>query len=126
MRIFNQEEPWTSKVNFVDKNNVLVGYDLSQDCCEHADWFISDISEDRFPPENLNQPTELDGYVFDTNWGIPDVFEHPDLDMGGAIIFRLTNGKDTKWLHLFNIHNGYYCHGFHVNYGDTIIKEGAL
>jgi hypothetical protein len=34
MRIFNQVEPWTYKVNCVDENNVVLGYDLSTQCCE--------------------------------------------------------------------------------------------
>lgn len=43
MKIFTKENSnWDSKVNFVDENNVVLGYDLSQDCCEHADWFIAD------------------------------------------------------------------------------------
>ena len=29
-------------VNFVDENNTLIGYDMSQCCCEDADWFISE------------------------------------------------------------------------------------
>lgn len=38
MKIFERD----GKINFVDENNVLLGYDMSQDCCEHADWFILD------------------------------------------------------------------------------------
>ena len=39
MKIFDGD---FDKVNFVDENNVFVGYDLLQDCCEDANWFIAD------------------------------------------------------------------------------------
>ena len=28
------------KVNFVDENNVFVGYDMRQSCCEQAGYFF--------------------------------------------------------------------------------------
>ena len=44
MKIFNKLEKngWGRKVNFVDENNVVLGYDMSQDCCERAGWFIAE------------------------------------------------------------------------------------
>ena len=43
MKIFEgKESSWSDKVNFVDGNDVFVGYDLGQCCCENADWFISE------------------------------------------------------------------------------------
>ena len=42
MKIFDQVAPFGDKVNFVDENNVVVGYEMSQDCCEFASWFISE------------------------------------------------------------------------------------
>ena len=44
------------KINFIDENNVFVGYDLGQNCCENASWFISldDYCEDH-PEQNFNE-----------------------------------------------------------------------
>ena len=35
MKVFDRD----GKINFVDKNNVVLGYDMNQDCCENANWF---------------------------------------------------------------------------------------
>lgn len=122
---------WENKVNFVDDNDVFVGYDLSQCCCEHADWFIGDDLA-KYLPEELNQPNSLDGYNFDKEY-----FEELSyltrkdedwntLDAGSVAVFKLTNGKDEKFLHLFNCHNGYYGHGFEVKHGGEVVNEGYL
>lgn len=124
MKIFNKEEGWNSKVNFVDENNVLVGYDMSQCCCENADWFISNTPEinpygDHSPDENL------DDWVFD-----PEYFEEVDnyelLDCGGMVRFRLVNGDHEKFLHLYNVHNGYYSHSFTFEVGGVVIHEYSI
>lgn len=39
MKIFDKD----GKVNFVDENNVIVGYDTNQHCSEHAGWFIASV-----------------------------------------------------------------------------------
>jgi len=36
MKIFLNEKELETKINFVDDNNVFVGYDLTQQCCENA------------------------------------------------------------------------------------------
>lgn len=46
MKIFEDRE---YKVNFVDVNNVLVGYDLSQSCCEYAGWYIMNRQTEDLP-----------------------------------------------------------------------------
>ena len=43
MKIFTGDNTqWADKVNFVDDTNTMLGYDLSQSCCEYANWFIDD------------------------------------------------------------------------------------
>lgn len=32
--IFDETRPWPNKVNFIDSNNCVLGYSMSQDCCE--------------------------------------------------------------------------------------------
>ena len=134
----NQCEGWGNKVNFVDQNNVMVGYDMSQDCCEYADWFMSyEI------PKKIHYDTELqksqqvvidekilDRYVFDIT-KIYEIEDNSCLDDGGAIVFKLIGpGKGVKYkplfLTLFNIQNGYYGHGFKCEIGGRTIYEGAL
>lgn len=46
-------------------------------------------------------------------------------DEGGMAVFRLI-GPSTKYLHIFNSHNGYYGHGFNFSVDGTIVQEGGL
>ncbi len=126
MIITDKSEPWKDKVNFVDKNNVVLGYDTYQQCCENAGWFVADKPLDRVPDdvEEFEFPIQ-DDWVFD-----PEYFQETGLgesEEGGMMaIFRLVNGKKQKFLHLFNCHNGYYSHGFKFTIDNKIKHEGSL
>lgn len=125
MKIFNNES-WSEKVNFVDENNVVVGYDMSQHCCENAGYYFTgdephekqavETRDDKDPPES-----ELAPYRFDPEW-------FRELSMvydGGACAFRLTAPNlPDKYLVLFNSHNGYYSHGFTMEVGGVQKREG--
>lgn len=132
--IWNQMPPFTNKVNFVDSNNVVLGYDLDQSCCETAEWTISENKDGTNPllrgdDQSAFEKT-LDGYVFD-----PDFYEvHHDEDKEEhTAVFRLRGvprwgrgqwvdaGPDL-YIHLWNRHNGYYSHGF-VFRGAEVIKD---
>ena len=119
MRIFDQTAEWPTKVNFIDENNVVLGYSLEQDCCEHADWFIAD--EPTFEIIDGTMP-DLEDWVFDIKY-----FREFDLEWGGGIaIFRIIRGDEEKFIHLFNVHNGYYAHGFDFSQGDKTIIEDSI
>lgn len=121
MRVFDEKSgPFSDKVNFVDDQNMLVGYDLSQDCCEHADWFIADAvcSETGSPPDDV---AFLEPYRFDPVF-LQEFDDEEQFDAGGCVVFRLVaDGLPDKFLHLFNSHNGYYAHGFTVEVGGKIV-----
>jgi len=124
MKIFTPKTAyWENKVNFVDDNNVLVGYDLSQCCCEHADWFIADEPTSHIRG-NEDLP-DLDGFQFDTEFFEEKAERHHDA--GATAIFRMVNAAgEEKYLHLFNIHNGYYSHGFTMSVNGETIKNEVL
>lgn len=116
-----------SKINFVDSNNVFLGYDNEQSCCEYFGWFIDNYKHPKVP-ENFTefQPTNLDGWDFD-----PDFYEGSEenqYDVEGMAVFRLVHRVEgQKFLHLFNHHNGYYGHGFTFKIIDgRVIQEGGL
>lgn len=115
MKIFNLTEGWSDKVNFVDENNVLLGYDLSQCCCESAGWLITDNPLSNMDEHNdYEKVSELPGWNFD-----PTYFAQRDnsskYDCGGIVTFRIVNGDEQKFVHIYNSHNGYYGHGFYFN-----------
>lgn len=128
MKIFEKgDSSYPSKVNFVDRNDVFVGYDLKQSCCEDAGYYIA---EDITPYDYESTPTskakeDLEGYVFEI-----DFFEELEggrLDEGNMVVFKLIKeGKPDLYLHLYNCHNGYYSHGFEVKLYDDILRQDYL
>jgi hypothetical protein len=122
------------KINFIDVNNVLVGYDLSCSCCENANWFISDKVIEKWP-EKEEQDKNLDGFLFDKEFfmeisSIPSEDGYDHLGDGGMVVFKLINTcgdiVKEKYLHLYNCQNGYYSHGFKMNVGDENIRCGSI
>jgi hypothetical protein len=126
--IFHNED----KVNFVDINNVFVGYDLYPDCCEHADWFISKTEDKDAPLENNQIKEGLDDYIFDTKYFVDveldkDEYGYTCLEDGGMVRFKLiAKDKPDLFLHLYNSQNGYYSHGFQATIGDILWRNGTL
>ena len=124
MKFFERD----GKFNFVDENNVFVGYNSGQSCCENADWFISKgkincATNNGADKDNYN----LENYSFDK-----DFFEEVNNPEGtggdgGMVRFKLVaKDKPDLFLHLFNQQNGYYGHGFTMEIGGQVIQEGYL
>lgn len=128
MRIFEGEySTHVDKFNFVDDNDTYVGYDKSQDCCEHADWYIADgITPYTYERDDMEKYVhDVESYVFDKEFF--EEIASPDLDDGKMVAFKLVaSGRPDLYLHLFNCHNGYYGHGFIVEHGGETVKEGYL
>lgn len=128
MKIFTgSESSWIEKVNFVDDNDVFVGYDLAQDCCEYADWFIAEsITPYAYDDDDDSKEVpNVEAYAFDKNF-FQEV-ESSYLDGGGMVAFKLVaENKPDLYLHLFNCHNGYYGHGFEVKHGGETVRDGYL
>ena len=109
-----------SKVNFVDDNNVLLGFDYSQCCCEQFGWFIQDtISEeaDHTAESEVIPAESYEGWNFDPKW------------YGGGndmAVFKIVKDGKEKYLHIYNHHNGYYGHGFEFKEGNEILQQGCL
>jgi hypothetical protein len=128
-RIWNLTETFPGKVNFIDSNNVILGYDLEQSCCEHAFWTISEKLDGSDPihkgDDKAMQEIELDGYCFDPNYCQRHDNEN---DEEYVATFKLvghpygTPKLPELFLRLENHHNGYYSHGFTFR-GAVIIKD---
>lgn len=117
---------WACKTNFVDKNNVVVGFDSSQSCCEYFGYLITAFIPTSTSEEaEENRPEVLEPYVFDTAFVHNDAV--PDSDGGGSVTFKLwAIGQPDLYLTLFNHHNGYYGHGFDMAIGDKVLHDGTL
>lgn len=142
MRFFDRDHKW----NFVDENNVVVGYDNRPDCCERfgfiftPDWKAVDARivtqrEDEQILSNVPPEDELLKYRFDPEWfqELPNEAPagkpawHAPFEEGGAVAFRLiAEGERDLYLILYNSHNGYYSHGFTVEVGGQKTRKGSL
>jgi len=126
MKIFEKTtSTWDSKVNFVDNNDVYVGYDIEQLCFEDAGWFVADKITPYNRDESSRKEYDVEDYVFDK-----DFFQTVDsdaLDEGCMVAFKLVSkGKPDLFLHLYNCQNGFYGHGFTVKHSGEIVDEGEL
>jgi len=132
LRIFDSNADgmsWGERINFVDDSNVLVGFDMSQSCCEDFGWSIT--------PDLKGEGLDYGGvggtldYTFDPSFYSYDELQY-SYDNGGAITFRLISdeGDEDLYLHLWNHHNGYYSHGFNFQIGEgddrIMIESGSL
>jgi len=137
MRVFSSGDGWEEKINFVDTNNVFVGYDMAFSCCEYFGWFIATAPCKYLDPEGvvLGEEVWYEGYVFNTSWA-PDkntVYnlsghsKHDSYTDTYIKIFQLVNAKGDKiYLHLYNHHNGLYSHGFEFRVDGELKDEGIL
>ena len=115
------------KINWIDQNNVVFGYDDYQECSEYWGWGVYDPETGEKVAED---PAGLP-YHFDFEAGAradePRIFsdEHPD----DTVQVTLVNDDDpTKTLifECFNCHNGYYYHDFSFKRLEDMNKPKAV
>lgn len=127
MKVFYKEGDWSNKVNFVDDNNVLLGYSNEDDCCAHGGWFLADNSTDWLEEEFKEESMDLPGWNFDKEYFKDGALKkESEFTEGNAVQFRLVNGDKEKFLTLYNFHNGYYARGFEFKEKETVLKEGSV
>lgn len=119
MKIFERGD----KINFVDENDVFVGYDLSQSCCEQAGWFLSRNDNECRDIQGLNtEDLELDDFRIDG--GYFKQVDMPDNGDGGMVQFRMIDSSgDIVYIYFYNIHNG---HGFTAEIGGIQWEDGVI
>jgi hypothetical protein len=116
------------KINFIDSNNVVLGYDMNQSCCEDADYLFTDNSKEAedavvYNLDNRESPDQSD-FVFDVDY-IEEI-DNGSLDSGGMVAFKMVAEGKEMFVVLYNCHNGYYGHGFNMELGDKTLHEGTL
>lgn len=137
MKIFTSKTgSYDDKINFIDENSVLVGYNMAADCCEQFGWFIAKeklITIDETHPfivENKSIPTyDFSSYRFDTSFQEHIIMDENIFECGGIKRFKLVSINENEpilYLHLYNAQNGYYSHGFEIKHGDKIIETNYI
>lgn len=113
------------KVNFIDENDVFVGYDLEHWCCEHAFYQLTYDRSDALEDEGVGSfsPEILEGYVFDVDYFKDDLGEGETY----GVQFRLVKDNEKNiYINLVNSHNGYYSHGFTATVKGEIWESGQI
>ena len=119
MRVFENNY----KINFVDNNNVVLGYDYEYICCENFYYYITDeepsvIDDNNGIDININD----DNLVFDTKYN-KELYNDDTV----ATVFKVIGGDKDLYIVLANSHNGYYYHGFDLKDSNgKSIKSGSL
>lgn len=120
------------KINFIDNNDVLVGFDNQGSCCENFGYFYSEkfptFDEYKFDcgdVPDIQPPADLEEYFFDREF-YRAIEDSSKFDGGGAAVFRLTNGGKELFLILYNSQNGYYSHGFEMGVPGKVIISGSV
>lgn len=124
------------RINFVDENNVFVGFCDNQNCCEYFGYVFVKVLPEWVNGNNTLgalklSELELKDFNFDINFFKElEVREEPansDRGDGGSISFRLVNNLNEEiYLILFNHHNGWYSHGFEMKNKEEIVFKGSL
>lgn len=113
----------SERLNFIDDQDNFVGFDDTNGCCAHGDWFISEVEQTEVTDDYSKgqQIKEYPDYFFDEAF-----FKEVSIGEGSMVIFKLKSyrGKPELFLHLFNQHNGYYARGFKSVLGSKVIEGG--
>jgi len=114
MKFFDQDGAW----NWVDENNVVLGYRNEQQCCEEAGFYYTyeepeSWNTDKDVANEPNKWPDLSQFKFDEDYyrSLKEEESHDSNWRQGAV-FRLFCDDKELFLVLFNHHNGYYSHGF--------------
>jgi hypothetical protein len=140
MKIFMTNKGYTESINFVDENNVLVGYDFEQCCCEIFGFAITDDIPKGMTKEMYEHSEDLEKYIGKLNIALKDyrldtdfIFqnneEEQEHELLNTVVFKLenyNNDGEVKYLTLYNSHNGYYSHGFSMSDSIETLHKGSL
>lgn len=107
-------------INFIDKYDIFVGFDLEFQCCESYGWYIkSDDSVDDVIERSqyaLNcleeEEFNLNDWCFDIDYFKYDDFDTKTFTFADVVVFKINKGNEVKYLFLFNVGNGMYAHDF--------------
>ena len=124
LKIFDRD----GKLNFVDTNNVVVGFASYQSCCENWGWYITpeEPTEETLDFSRSDGDKDFPTYNFDPQYFV-ELTSQTISEVNAAVVFKLvSNSAKDLYLVLYNCHNGYYSHGFTCTVGGIQTQSGHL
>lgn len=122
MQMLDRDGRW----NWIDSNNVFVGFCNYENCCESFGWFYSTgLPSPGAVDGDIPNDHSTEGYCFDTSY----FHDHGSegTDDGGAVSFLLAKpNAPSFYLTIYNHQNGYYSHGFEMKDGQKVLHDGSL
>lgn len=126
------------KINFVDENNVVVGFDNVKKCCETFDYYITPLLT--FNKQIKTSNPNLTNYRFDPTFFKEKSIENDENNTPNEkqrrrqtqttyTVFRLysIDKQPDLYLILYNSQNKrYYSHGFECKVNGKVIHSGSL
>lgn len=112
MKVFH----YSGSINFIDENDVFLGYLLEQSCNERSDFnlFWDRKCKNKIEYKDLSElDSILDGYFFDTHFMLK-YYDSKNTDRAYALFRLKKDGEKNVYISLSNQHNGYYSHGFNL------------
>lgn len=116
-------------VNFIDANDIFVGFDMRSQCCEGFGWYIKDNDsiEDAVnqseKSESYFEDNDMSGWMFDLGYFKQDNDHQANVGYIDVVVFRLRNNNERKFLFLYNIGNGMYGHDFLIGRSEHFYKN---
>ena len=126
MEIVYCNKNYSESINFIDSNEVFLGFDYSSKCCEDFGYITSRSEElnlsDAESISELDDDLELEGYDFDREY-----FNQEYRGLANYVTFRcVKDGAEDIYLTIYNRHNGYYWHGFNFKNKEEVILEDLI
>lgn len=125
MKVFDRD----GKLNFVDINNVVVGFDNEGQCCEHFGYYYVYDERQKHNVQYDGSDYITDDMLADYNFD-PSYCKEINDEYGEEMVvqFRLTSClmHSDIYLRLYNHHNGYYSHGFNMDVGGITEHSGRI
>ena len=126
MKIIECYKDGCPSLNFVDENNVFVGFDNYQSCCEEFGWVITENADEVADYYSLISEKDSSSYCLEDY-----IFNQKYIKEGrDSVTFDLIDKHKIKcnlYLTLYNYHGCYYKHGFEfVNADGRIIADGRI
>lgn len=112
MKIFKNSR----KINFVDENDVFVGFDFNENQTENLFWFLSDKINGEPDIISDNNIVTFDGWRIDVSF-----FQKLQIADDFILVFRILKNKKEKFLHIKNVKSP-YCHGFSFSISGQILN----
>lgn len=115
-------------VNFIDKNDIFFGYEMSTSCCEYPGWFVTYQK----PVNNLNVDMAVENCLSRNKVDLSDYVLVPgSFKVLNEVVFAKATHPSKKAIYacVFNIQNGYYSHEYLLGSGiagiyDKFISAG--